>query len=227
MLLALFLLGIFIGTVAMLWNEGMWSNAVTLVNVTLAALIATNYFEPVAARLDTMVPDYTYLVDFLALWFLFALVYAVMRAFTDAISKQRVRFKMPVEHTGRVLLAIWVAWIMVGFTTMSLHLAFLGPNPWGGAFAKRPSSGNFLGMAPDRQWMAFVQKTSRGALSRSHRYGDVPGYHPHPDDLDDGRRVFDPRGDLIIKYHHRRANYDKGRIKSNATGMLQLRVKRD
>jgi hypothetical protein len=227
MLLGLLLLGIFIGCVAMLWNEGMWSNAVTLINVTLAALIATNYFEPLAARVDRMMPTYTYMWDFLMLWGLFAVVYIIMRAVTDTISRQRVRFKMPVEHTGRILFAVWVAWIMVGFSTMSLHLAPLGPNSFRGAFGKKPTSGNFLGMAPDRQWLAFVQKCSRGTLSRSHRYGEVPGYHPHPADQEKGRRVFDPQGDLIVKYRNRRAAYDEGRIESEATGMLQLQVKRD
>jgi hypothetical protein len=227
MLLGLFLLGIFVGCVAMLWNEGMWSNAITLVNVTFAALIATNYFEPLAARLDKASPEYTYLWDFLMLWGVFALVYGVMRAVTDTISRYRVRFKMPVEHTGRVLFAVWAAWIMVGFTTMSLHLAPLSANPFGGSFAKRPTSGNFLGMAPDRQWLAFVQKSSRGVLSRSHRQGEFPGYHPHPDDLEKGRRVFDPQGDLVVKYRNRRANFDEGRKKSEATGMMMLRVRRD
>ncbi len=227
MLLGLFLLAIFIGCVAMLWNEGMWSNAITLVNVTLAGLIATNYFEPLAARLDRMSPQYTYLWDFFMLWGVFALVYGVMRAVTDSISRHRVRFKMPVEHTGRVIFAIWAAWIMVGLTTMSLHLAPLGPNHFGGAFAKKPTSGNFLGMAPDRQWMAFVQKSSRGALSRSHRQGAQAGYHPHPDDQQKGRRVFDPQGDLVVKYRHRRAAFDTGRKENEATGMMMLRVKRD
>jgi hypothetical protein len=81
-------------------------------------------------------------------------------------------------------------------------------------------------MAPDRQWLAFVQKCSRGALSRSHKLGERPGYHPHPSDKEKGRRVFDPQSDFVAKYHNRRANFDQGRKDSDATGPMMLRVRR-
>ena len=48
-MLTAFFLVIFFVCVAMMWNEGLWSNAITLVNVVVAAMIATNYFEPLAA----------------------------------------------------------------------------------------------------------------------------------------------------------------------------------
>jgi hypothetical protein len=226
-MLTLFLFAVFIICVAMLWNEGLWSNAITLVNITLAVLIATNYFEPLAAWLDYYVPDYTYLWDFLALWGLFALALGILRLVTDLISRHRVRFKMPVEHTGRVILAIWVGWIMVGFTIISLHVAPLAAHPFGGGFQNRPTSGNFFGLAPDRQLLAFVQKSSRGPLSRSYTGGSVMGYHPLPEDKESGCRVFDPRSDLVIKYRNRRKFFDEGRLASRGSGALQLRVPRE
>jgi len=205
-MLTLLLVAVFFVCVAMLWNEGMWSNALALVNVVLAGLVATNYFEPAAEAMDRQMPSYTYLWGFLMLWGLFAATYLVLRTVTDLISRQRVRFKMPVEHTGRVLFAVWVGWIMVGFTTMSLHVAPLGPESFGGEFQRKPEgkkSNNFLGMAPDRQWLAFVQKCSRGALCRS----DDRASSPHAEDQ--GMRVFDPKSDFIMKYHTRRANFAK------------------
>jgi hypothetical protein len=224
--LTIFLLSIFLICVAMLWNEGMWSNAITLVNVTLACLIAVNYFEPLAAMLDRVQPDYTYLWDFLMLWALFALTYGLLRLVTDFISRHRVRFKMPVEHAGRVIFAVWVAWSMVGFTAMSLHLAPLGPHPFRGAFQRTPTSGNFLGMAPDRQWLALTQKVSHGALSRGDKKGDRAGYHPLSADVEANTRTFDPQSDFVIRYYNRRANFDKGRKKEGATGPMMLRVRR-
>jgi hypothetical protein len=225
-MLTLFLFAVFIICVAMLWNEGLWSNAITLVNITLAVLIAMNYFEPLAAFFDRFAPDYTYLWDFLAIWGLFALSMGLLRLVTDLISRHRVRFKMPVEHTGRVILAIWVGWIMVGFTIITLHLAPLAAHPFGGGFQKTPTSGNFFGLAPDRLLLAFVQKSSRGALSRGYSGAKVDGYHPLPKDIEGGCRVFDPQSDLVIKYHNRRDFYDKGRKLSHATGVMHLRVPR-
>ena len=64
-MLTLVLLLIFLIVVGLLWLQGLWSNAITLINTTLAAMVALNYFEPVANLLDKQFPSYTYLWDFL------------------------------------------------------------------------------------------------------------------------------------------------------------------
>ena len=46
------LLVILIACAASLYTEGMWGNAIRLINVVTAGLIATNYFEPVADWLE-------------------------------------------------------------------------------------------------------------------------------------------------------------------------------
>ena len=51
-LLTLLMLVILFAAVATLYTEGMWSNAVRLINVVMAALLATNYFEPLADWLE-------------------------------------------------------------------------------------------------------------------------------------------------------------------------------
>ena len=45
---------LFAAVVAWLWREGMWSNAVTLFNFVTAALIATNYWEPLATMMSRL-----------------------------------------------------------------------------------------------------------------------------------------------------------------------------
>jgi len=199
MSLTLLLFIVFFICVAMLWNEGLWNNAVTLINMTLAGLVATNYFEPLAAWVDGQLPTYTYLWDFLMFWALFAAVFGGMRTVTDLLSKKRVEFKMPVEHTGRVLLAIWVGWLMVCLVCFSIHLAPLPPNPMN-AF-KTPTSSTFMFLTPDRQWAGFAQQVSRGSLRRSDKMAKSPY------DADQGKRVFDPKAELFIKYHARRARF--------------------
>ena len=97
--LVLFL--IFVICVAALWFQGLWSNAITLINMLLAMMLAFNYFEPLATMLDGMERSYTYLWDFLALWGLFAICYGLLRALTDMLSRKRVAFDFWVETVGR------------------------------------------------------------------------------------------------------------------------------
>jgi len=215
-MLTLLLFVVFIACVAMMWNEGLWGNALTLLNVTVAGLIATNYFEPLAYFFEGNIPSYTYFCDFLALWALFVFVYGVLRTVTDLVARRKVRFRMPVEQGGRVFFALWAGWIMVGFTAMSLHLAPLPAAPFGGSFypSNQPpgESTTFLGLAPDRQWLAFVQTVSRGSLARGYDKGSAGGrwkYDPHPNDERFNLLAFDSRSEWILKYRDRRRTLEK------------------
>jgi hypothetical protein len=202
-MLNLVLLLIFLICVAALWFQGLWSNVVTLINLLLAMMLAFNYFEPVARMLDGFEASYTYLWDFIALWGLFALSFGVLRAMTDMLSRTRVAFDFWVETVGRSLTAVWIAWLFVGFICATMHTAPLGESPMG--FQRTPQSGNFLGMAPDRLWLGFMQSRSRGALSRGE--SDPTKLSRRTEDKDAQVRIFDPDGRFILKYHQRRLNF--------------------
>src|SRR5687768_928329 len=113
MFLILFLL--FVGVAAAIWFQGLWSAAITLINLLLAMFIATNFWEPISTMVDNSQGSYTYLADFLVLWVLFALVFGILRSITDVLSRTPVKFNMPVEMGGRTVLALWCAWLMVCF----------------------------------------------------------------------------------------------------------------
>ena len=205
MLLTILLLAVMIVCIGMLWNEGFWSNTITLINVVFAAMIATNYFEQGAKVIEDFLASYTYLCDFLSIWAIFFIVFTVLRAFTDTISKVRVRFRMPVEHAGRVVMAVWTGWVMVCFICMTLHLAPLARSPFRGAFAKTPEARCFFGLAPDRLWLGFMQSRSRGALSHG---------------SDKGKRVFDPHSMFVLRYGQRRGDLEANNAKH---GTLRVR----
>ena len=189
----LFFLIIFI-VIAMMWQEGLWSNALTFVNVVLAALLATNYYEPAADFFEDNAPSYSYLWDFIAIWLLFSVIYLILRAVTDGISRHRVRFKMPVELAGRIGFAALTAATIIGFFSMSLHTAPLARTAVKGGFQEQPMSGNFLGLAAGRKWLAFVQSRSRGPLSQVDE--TAAGTN--------GVREFDPKSEFVLKYGQRR-----------------------
>jgi hypothetical protein len=187
--------------VALMWTEGMWANALTFVNTVFAALVALNFFEPVAALMEKYLRSYTYVLDFVALWLLFVISLAAFRAITDQTSRHAVRFKMPVEHTGRVVFALLTAWVLVCFTTAAMHTAPLSRSPFRGSFAQEPLANNFFGLAPDRILLSFVQQRSLGALARSNP------------------RVFDETGDFIVRYGARRQSL---KDHNASTGALRI-----
>lgn len=207
-LLPLLLFVIFVAIAATLYPEGMWGNALMLINVVTAALLATSYWEPVAKILEDTWPSFTYFWDFLALWGLFALCLGIMRALTDAVSRTKVRFIKIADQIGSGFFAAWVGWVLVCFTAFTLHTAPLGRNFLFGGFD--PQSRMFFGLAPDRLWLGFMQRMSRGTFSRTLRPGELQrgAYGTDSNPAEQALAVFDRRAEFIPKYATRRQNFE-------------------
>lgn len=198
----LFLFLLFLMVAAALWFQGLWSNAVTLINLIIAMLLATNFWEPICTLIEAFgAGSFTYLLDFVVLWFLFVFFFVFLRLITDLLSRTRVKFEMPVEMAGRSILAIWCAWLVVCFTAFSLQMAPLNSETPMGAWAQ-PNQPSFLFVSPDRLWLRFMQSRSRGALARGNFSGQT-----HADDVQANVEAFDSKSQFPLRYRDRRAKY--------------------
>jgi hypothetical protein len=182
MILNLILLAVFVTVSAALWKEGIWSTLVMLLNVVLAATVATAWYEKIVAVLEPRLPSYTYLLDFVALWGLFCLLLLGLREATDRISRTKVKLRRPVELFGGPLVAAVVGWVMTCFTAASLHTA---PVPRD-SVQPTPEARMFFGLAPDRKWLSWVHGST------------IAGPFAVPDS------PFDKDADFIIRYADRR-----------------------
>lgn len=187
MLLAIVLLIILAGAVACLWNRGIWTGMLTLINTIFAALLAMTFYEPFANLLGKDTGSNT--LDFISLWLLFVVFSTLFRVVTDLTSRVRVRFPYAVDLVGAVLLSLWTGWIMFCFTVTTLHASPLARSPFGGAFMEQPDE-KIMGIGPDRLWLAFTRQVSLGAFQST----------------DEG---FDPHGEFVFKYGARRATGKK------------------
>ena len=155
------------------------------------------FFEPLALWLDYKLSTYSYVVDILAFWGLFALLSIALNICTRLLSKVRVRFLKPIDTIGGIFVSLWTGWIMVALTLVSLHMAPLPLNSFGGTFQPAPESRMFFGLAPDREWLAWMHQLSKGGFSKS------------ADENNPDEHVFDPEADFIITYGARRATLEK------------------
>jgi hypothetical protein len=175
-------------TAAGVWFQGLWSAAITIVNMLLAMMIATAFYEPVCTAVEKIgaAATYTYLLDFIVLWLLFAISFGILRSISDRISRNNIKFDMPVEMAGRSVLALFCGWLMVVFVMFSLQMAPLNAESPLAAFAT-PNTRSFLGFAPDRMWQGFMYSRSRPAAL--------------------GGNQFDPNADFALRYHDRRVKF--------------------
>lgn len=190
------LLILFIAVFASLLRDGLWSNAITLFTAFTAAVLATNYFEPVADMLTGLVPSMLHFWDILALGLVFTLTYVLLRFIGTKLSRFRVRFHPPVDNFVGVFVAGCTAWTAVMFVCFAMHLAPLSRNFLSGSFD--PEQKMFFGLEPDRKWLGFMQKLSNGgAWGRN-----VPGKEGT------AATTFDPKSEFMLKYASRRAWLD-------------------
>jgi len=190
MIVNLLLILVFLAIALVLAREGLWSGLVMLLNIIAAATFATAWYERLAGFLDAKMPSYTYLIDFLCLWGIFAVVLLVMRLITDRVSTTKVKFLRQVELVGGPIVAVITAWVMVCFAAASLHTAAV-PRA---LVQPTPESRMFFGFAPDRKWLNWVQfATSSG-----------PFAYP-----EESAVKFDKNDDFILRYADRRLKLEQ------------------
>jgi uncharacterized membrane protein required for colicin V production len=203
-LLTILMFVILLATVGVLYTDGLWSNAVRLINVVTAGLLAMNFFEPVARWLDDWNASYTYVWDFLSIWTLFIVFMVIFSQITNHVSKVQVRYIKVADQIGGIFLSLWIGWIMVCFTMTTLHTAPLARNFLFNGF--QPQERMVLSFAPDRQWLGFMQKESQGAFARS----------ATPEEEKKEKFVFDPDAAFMPNYNARRETLEKNVATKNS-----------
>jgi hypothetical protein len=184
---SLVLLAVMLGILAALFKEGLWGNTIALFNVTIAGLLATSYFEPVAAFLSGMVASLHMYFDLLSFGGIFGGAYALLRFIAARLSQYRVRFHPVLDNTGSMVLALAIGWVTMCLVAFALHTA-----PLSRVFLFKsfdPEQPAFFGTAPDRLWLGFAQSQSMGPLSAG--------------------KVYDENGEYLLKYGSRRAWFEK------------------
>ncbi len=125
--LAVLMFAVFFAGFAMTVNEGMWSNAITLFCVVLAAMIAV----PGGLALTGFVLEQAepsaeneWAFKFACVWGIFFFAVNVLRLATDRTSKVRMKFFKPLDAGGGILLGLMVALMLTSFSAMTLFMPF-------------------------------------------------------------------------------------------------------
>jgi uncharacterized membrane protein required for colicin V production len=163
MYIAFYLLVLFAAT-AMMVQQGVWSNAISLINIIISGLVAFSFYQPLAIYVDEMLDgEYTYLVDFVVIWALFVVTMLVCRLISGLASTTRMRFKHPIDPIGGPLVGLIAAWVLAGIVLASLHTSPMPKSAFGGSLIYSASdvdstSGLFN---PDLGWLRFVEHVTK------------------------------------------------------------------
>lgn len=158
---------IFAATTAFSVRDGIWTNLIRLFNLVFSGLIATTYFETLADTLEGFLPSFTYFVDFLSIWLIFVVVFAILRELTIRLSVVRVWFPAIIDKWGGVALSVILGFTMLSFSVFALYTAPLQPNYWGMHNSPTITGG----------WAVFAKMESDGALQSGTSFGDTKDFY--------------------------------------------------
>jgi len=151
---------IFVG-LAMMVREGLWSNSIALVSITISGLVAFGFYSPLVIYLDEMSGGkHTYWLDFAVIWALFSASIVICRAVAAAASKTRMRFKHPIDPVGGPLVGLIAAWVLTAFTLATLHTAPMPKDAFSGKLVHADVASASALASPDAAWLRFVEKIS-------------------------------------------------------------------
>jgi hypothetical protein len=166
-------------------REGLLTSVAMLVNIFLAGLLAFNFFEPIAAELESMFEGsfMAGIEDAFSLFVVFAASLGLLRLVTHNLATTELNLHPLVQQIGSVAVGLVAGYLLAGFLlcmvqTLPLNERFLSFDPdavQGGPPLRRV-------MPPDRVWLALMHRGGAGPLAQ------------------DPANVFDPEGTFELRY---------------------------
>jgi hypothetical protein len=191
--------------------EGAWGSVLTFFAVLFSGLLTMNFFEPIAALIESSGGSYVApYADLIAFVGLFSLLTFLVRGATDQISPT------DIDMDGRAYQATrWIFAVATGYVTMAILATAIHTAPLPRDFIGfRPEKRNLLDMAaPDREWLGFTQRVSERILSTGRIFDgpvwDVPGAIPARTDV---------WPSFAIRYATRRQDLASGNVHTLGSG---------
>jgi uncharacterized membrane protein required for colicin V production len=193
----LVIVGLTLGLTYVLTSEGLWGAAVMFFNVLFAAMIAFNFYEPLATLIDSTGINWGF-SDTLCLLGLFCITLVILRMTTETIAPAMVRFPMPVYHAGRLIFGFGAAALTMAVIILSYHTAPVHKKIF---FTIVYDSKPPFGLGLDHLWLGFFQYETGAVFSRL----GAGSRDPYRTYGQGGRvKVFDPRAEWLLVHQDSR-----------------------
>jgi hypothetical protein len=207
----LIIVGFTLGLTYVLTSEGLWGSALMFFNVLFGALIAFNFYEPLAALLDRTGINWGF-SDTLCMLGLFCISVLMFRMTTETIAPAMVRFPMPIYHLGRLVFGLGGAVITMAVIILAFHAAPVHKKIF---TVVRYDTKPPFGLGIDHQFLGFFQHTTGTIFAR---YG-VGSRDPFREYGHGGAvKVFDPRAEWLINHEQARPYGDESILGTDEGG---------
>jgi len=190
-----------LGLTYVLTSEGLWGAALMFFNVLFSAMIAFNFYEPVANLIDSTGIPWGF-SDTLSMLGLFCLSVVLFRMTTETIAPAMVRFPTPIYHLGRFIFGAGGALVTIAIVILAFHTAPVHKKIFTTVkYDTRPPFGAGL----DHQWLGFFQyETGQVFATLGSGQRDPFGAYGHWNGARIPVKVFDSRAKWLIEHQDAR-----------------------
>jgi hypothetical protein len=179
-------------------------------NTLFAAMIAFNFYEPLARLVDSTGINWGF-SDTLCMLGLFCISLVVLRLTTETIAPVMVKFPMPVYHAGRLVFGVGGAAVTMAIVLLAFHAAPVHKKVFSSIDHKTKPP---FGLGLDHIWLSFFQYETGAVFSNLGRGGRDP-YRTYGHG---GRvNVFDPKAEWLLLHYDARP-YGTGSVLGDDEG---------
>jgi hypothetical protein len=192
-----------LGLTYALTSEGLWGAALMFFNALFSAMIAFNFYEPVATLIDSTGIPWGF-SDTLSMLGLFCISVVLLRMTTETIAPAMVRFPTPVYHFGRFVFGIGGALVTIAIVILAFHTAPIHKKIF--TTVKYDTKPPF-NMGLDHQWLGFFQYETGAVFTAFGGSGQRDPFGAYGRTRTGTRipvRVFDPRAKWLLEHQDAR-----------------------
>ncbi|HEX3450063.1 MAG TPA: CvpA family protein [Isosphaeraceae bacterium] len=198
----LIIVGFVLGLTYVLTSEGLWGAALMFFNVLFGAMIAFNFYEPLAKLIDSTGIGWGF-SDTLCMLGLFCVSTALLKMTTETIAPAMVRFPAPVYHVGRLIFGAAGALVTVAFVLLAFHTAPVHKKIFTAVtYNSKPP----FGLGLDHQFLGFFQYQT-GAVFTMLGSGQRDPHHQYGHG--GAVKMFDPRARWLLDHQDARPYGDE------------------
>ncbi|MFO0908304.1 MAG: hypothetical protein U0794_08080 [Isosphaeraceae bacterium] len=190
----LVLAALILGMTYALMSEGLWGSALMFFNVLFSAVLALNFYEPLAKLLASNMSFIAGFADSLCLMAIFIVSLVIFRLTTETLAPAMVRFPTPVYHVGRIAFALAGSTVTLAMILLAFHCAPVHKKVFSVVDYKYAPP---FKLGIDRGLLGFFQYTTGYIFPN---YGGTPD----PSREFGTARAFDPRGEWLLLHQDAR-----------------------
>ncbi len=158
-----------LGLTYVLTSEGLWGAALMFFNVLFGAMIALNFYEPLAKLIDSTGLNWGF-SDTLCLLLLFSASVMLLRMTVETVAPAQVRFPVPIYQIGRLVFGLGGAAITLAIIILAFHCAPIHKKMFQAVqYDTRPP----FGLGLDHHFLGLFQNETGGPFAQVRREGSA------------------------------------------------------